>query len=103
MSPSGGAAWDLARGLTHLRAGLDLLTVGVEHHREAEKEAARELHVVDDAHVGLLIHESRQGREAAVGDQFDIAELTRGELERDHTHRNEPWRIERSPSGEMGE
>ena len=42
-------------------AGLEVLVIGIEDDGEAEDEADRELHVLDDGLVGRLVHEAREG------------------------------------------
>ena len=57
--------------------------VSVEDDRQTKNKTVLECHVLDDAVVPLLVHETREGGEPAVNDQLDVAQLAGGELERE--------------------
>mmetsp|Transcript_38172 Transcript_38172/g.114130 ORF Transcript_38172/g.114130 Transcript_38172/m.114130 type:complete len:490 (-) Transcript_38172:172-1641(-) len=60
---------------------LEVLVVRVEDDGDGEDGPVGEGHVLDDALVGLLVHETLDGGEAAVHDELDVAQLTGGQLE----------------------
>jgi hypothetical protein len=65
----------------NLLSGLHSLIVGVENNGQShEQVGSRKTHLIHHVHVGLLIHESGQRREASVDDELNIAQLTIIEL-----------------------
>lgn len=57
--------------------GLDVLSIGIVHHRKPEEKAIGQAVVLDDGQVLFLSHETSQGAEASVADELRVTQLTR--------------------------
>jgi hypothetical protein len=61
--------------------GLQIFIIRVENNGKAENKSIRKSHIVNDVFIGGFVHETGQWGESSVHNEFNVTELTGGELQ----------------------